>query len=431
MARTTSINKVMDGSHAAALGINLRHLRALSAVASAGSIAAAAEALYRVPSAVTRSISELEDALGKQLFDRHARGMTLTAFGELVLVRAQRIEHEFEEARSQLAARGGISPRADVHSLFASMLNGRRLAVVASLAEKRNMSAVAHEFGISQPAISAALKDLEEGLGTPLFDRTARGLVASGAGEIVAFFFRRVLAELRHIGPDLAASEGMLQGTVNVGALPLVRTRILPQAIAALLARHPRLHVATFESPYDALAASLRSGDIDFILGALRPASESKELQQQPLFHDRLAVIGRAGHPLARVDPLDFHALRRATWVLSRHGSPSRELLEHFFSDARQRPPVPAVETGDLAVVRGLLLESDMLTALSPHQLRHEIRDGSLVVLDFPLAATGREIGLTQRAGALPSPGARALMAAVEDVVRKSPDFSAFPKAGS
>jgi LysR family transcriptional regulator of gallate degradation len=150
-----------------------------------------------------------------------------------------------------------------------------------------------------------------------------------------------------------------------------------------------------------------------------------------PLFQDRLAVIARAGHPLARMKRLDVRALRQATWVLSRHGSPSRELLEHFFSDARQAPPVPAVETGDLAVVRGLLLESDMLTALSAHQLRHEIRDGSLVVLDFALAATGREIGLTQRAGALPSPGARALMAAIEDVVRRSPDFSAARRAGS
>ncbi len=146
-------------------------------------------------------------------------------------------------------------------------------------------------------------------------------------------------------------------------------------------------------------------------------------MQQQALFQDRISVIARAGHPLARIRPLAFAALRQATWVLSRHGSPSRELLEHFFSDARQAPPEPAVETGDLAVVRGLLLESDMLTALSAHQLRHEIRDGSLVVLDFPLAATRRQIGLTQRAGALPSPGARALMEAIAEVVRKSPDF--------
>lgn len=423
MNRKPAHHKVIDRTDSVALGINLRHLRAFSAVAAAGSIAAAAEALFRVASAVTRSILDLESMLGRPLFDRRSRGVALNAYGELVLARALRIEREFEAARTQLAARGGIDAAADVHSLFASILNGRRLAVVASLAEKRNMPAVAREFGITQPAISSALKDLESGLGVTLFNRNARGLSATPAGEIVAFYFRRVLSELRHIGPDIAASEGTLQGSVNVGALPLGRTQILPLAIASLLARHPGLHVATVESPYDALAASLRSGDIDFILGALRTAGEARDLQQEPLFEDRISVIARAGHPLARAKRIDFRMLREARWTLSRQGSPSRELLERFFSDARQAPPLPAVETGDLAVLRGLLLESDMLTAISAHQLRYEIRDGSLVVLDFPLEETRREIGLTQRLGAFPSPGARALMDEIRKVVAGSPDF--------
>lgn len=423
MNKKTEHHKVIEHADSVALGINLRHLRAFSAVASAGSIAAAAEALFRVASAVTRSILDLEAALGRPLFDRRSRGVALNAYGELVLARALRIEREFEEARMQLVARGGIDSTADVHSLFTSILNGRRLAVIASLAEKRNMPAVAREFGITQPAISSALKDLESGLGVTLFNRNARGLTATPAGEIVAFYFKRVLSELRHIGPDIAASEGTLQGSVNVGALPLGRTQILPLAIASLLARHPGLHVTTVESPYDALAASLRSGDIDFILGALRSAGEVKDLQQEPLFEDRISVIARAGHPLARAKRIDFRMLREASWTLSRHGSPSRELLERFFSDARQAPPLPAVETGDLAVLRGLLLESDMLTAISAHQLRYEIRDGSLVVLDFPLEETRREIGLTQRLGAFPSPGARALMEEIGKVVAGSPDF--------
>ncbi|WP_432731143.1 LysR family transcriptional regulator [Variovorax sp. W6] len=425
MSRNDGNHKVIEHADSVALGINLRHLRAFSAVASAGSIAAAADALFRVASAVTRSILDLEAVLGRPLFDRGPRGVALNAYGELVLVRALRIEREFEEARTQLAARGGVDGAADVHSLFASILNGRRLAVIASLAEKRNMPAVAREFGITQPAISSALKDLESGLGVTLFNRNARGLSATPAGEIVAFYFRRVLSELRHIGPDIAASEGTLQGRVVVGALPLGRTQILPLAIASLLERHPRLHVATVESPYDVLAASLRSGDIDFILGALRTAGEAKDLQQEPLFEDRISVIARAGHPLARAKRIDFRMLREARWTLSRPGSPSRELLERFFSDARQEPPVPAVETGDLAVLRSLLLESDMLTAISAHQLRYEIRDGSLVVLDFPLEETQREIGLSQRQGAFPSPGARALMEEIRKVVAGSPDFRA------
>ena len=171
------------------------------------------------------------------------------------------------------------------------------------------------------------------------------------------------------------------------------------------------------------MAAALRSGEIDFILGALRDAAATRDLEQEGLFDDRIAVIARAGHPLARARRLDFDRLRQAAWVLSRQGSPSRELLERFFAAAHERPPVPRVETGDLAVLRGLLLESDMLTAISPHQLRYEIRDATLVVLDFPLERTRRRIGLTQRHGAFPSPGARALMDEIRHVVARSPEF--------
>jgi len=400
MKRIDTQRKLIDGHPTGALSINLRHLRAAIAVSATGSIAKAAEELFRVSSAVTRSIAELEAALGLPLFERRARGMVANAYGESVLLRARRIEQEFDEASVKLVARGGVKASHDLHATFASILNGRRLAILASLAEKRSMAAVAREFGVTQPGISAALKDLETACGIPIFERSARGMVPTLAGDILVFHCRRVLSELRHIVPDLAAIEGRLQGSIVVGALPLGRTQILPLAIAALLKRHPQLHVATVESPYEALAASLRSGDVDFILGALRGLSSDSEIGEEALFQDRISVIAR-------------------------EGAPSRELFERFFSEARQAAPVPAVETGDLAVLRGLLLESDMLTAISAHQLRYEIRDASLVVIDFPLDRTLRHIGISQRVGTLPSPGARALMDEVRAVVRRSSDFHA------
>jgi hypothetical protein len=120
-----------------------------------------------------------------------------------------------------------------------------------------------------------------------------------------------------------------------------------------------------------------------------------------------MALVCRAGHPLARAARIDFDLLRRGAWVLSRRGAPARDLLERFFLAAGQAPPIPAVETGDLAVLRGLLLESDMVTAISAHQLRYEIRDQTLIVLDFPLDGTRREIGIASAKAVRPRPGAR------------------------
>ncbi|MET0348475.1 MAG: LysR family transcriptional regulator, partial [Rhizobacter sp.] len=121
--------KLIDPRPAGALGTNLRHLHVLCAVADAGSIAHAAEGLYRVSSAVARSIAELEAVLHVPLFERRSRGMLINRYGDIVLVRARRIEGLFEAARKQRTARGGVLSSADVSSLFASIMNGRRLAV--------------------------------------------------------------------------------------------------------------------------------------------------------------------------------------------------------------------------------------------------------------------------------------------------------------
>jgi LysR family transcriptional regulator of gallate degradation len=402
-----------------ALRINLRHLQAFCAVAATGSITRAADTLFRVPSAVTRAVAELEAGLGVSLFERKARGMLMNGYGEAVRLRAQRVEQEFAAACQGLAGADTV-PHAqpiEARSLLASMFSGRRLALFASLSELHNMPAVAAAFGVTQPALSALVRELEARTGRVLFTRTARGVTPTRAGSQLAFRCKRALAELRSLGSDLAALRGAVEGNVAIGALPLSRTLILPSAIAALVARYPRLRVSTVESPYEALAAALRSGDIDFIIGALRPPEDAKDLVQTALFEDRISLIVRANHPLAKLARIGRPALQRAQWVLSRPGSPSRELLERAFREGGHAAPLPAVETGDLALLRGLLLQSDMVTAISAHQLRYEIETNVLVVLPYSLESTRRSIGLTLRRNALPSPAARALIDAVRQVV--------------
>src|SRR5213082_2147692 len=82
----------------------LRHLRAFLAVADQGSANRAGSALFRAPSAVSRSIHKLEHELGVELFERRARGMLLTECGRALLVRARRVYAEMQRARTELAA---------------------------------------------------------------------------------------------------------------------------------------------------------------------------------------------------------------------------------------------------------------------------------------------------------------------------------------
>lgn len=393
--------------------VSLRHLHAFSAVAAAGGIRRSSENLFRASSAVARSVAALEQSLEVRLFERKGRGMLLTAAGETVRLRADRIEAELREVRDE-AMRLRDKSGAKVGGIEA-LLNERRLQAAALLAEVHYMPSVAHSMGSSQSAVSQAIARLEDMLGHPLFLRTAHGMVPTDAGRRWIERFERVLAELRHIPEDIAALAGVVQGVVTIGALPLGRSQVLPLAVAAVLEKHPRLRIRSLESPYDELTAGLLSGRIDFIVGALR-AAPGEAFVSHALLEDKAALIARAGHPLAGRKRLRLSDLAGYPWVLSRAGTPLRELLVRFFEQQGVEPPAPAVETGDLALLRGLLLASDMLTVLSAHQLHHEVRTGQLLVLPFEMPGMERNIGVTTRRGAHLSPGARALLAEIERI---------------
>jgi LysR family transcriptional regulator of gallate degradation len=399
--------------------VSLRHLRAFIAVAEQGSVTKAAESLFRAQSAVTRSIRELELALDVELFERKTSGMLCTVFGNVVLERAQRAVHEFELAADELLDKPKTNSRITKPRFVAALFNERRLLTFVKLVESRHMPTVAKSLGISQPAVSGSINDLEASLGFELFKRTSKGMVTTEDGELLTFRVKRALAELRHVEEDIAALRGTMEGRVIVGALPLGRTFILPDAINRVLAKHPHLRFSTVEGPFDHLAAGLRAGDIDFIFGALRPPDYAKDLIGEPLLSDRMSVVGRRDHPLAKQKKIGMDDLLKAQWVLSNRGTPARHLFDLSFTAENLEPPVDAVETSDLAILRGLLMHSDMLTAISAQQLHYEIAAGALQVLNIDLPKTTRMIGITQRMESLASPGALALMEEIRNVIQE------------
>ena len=398
--------------------LELRHLRAFLAVAEEGSAYRAGEALFRAQSAVSRSIHKLEAVLGVSLFERRAHGMLLTEYGRALHVRARRVQEEVQLARADLVAmtdKGRVRNAA----VFNMLAHERGMRVFVALTEQHHMPSVAEGIGISQPAVSMAIRQLEDSIGIRLFERTARGMVPTEAGLALALRLKRALAELRHAVADIAALRGVTQGLITVGALPLGRTRLLPESIAGVVAAHPGLRVATIEGSFETLAANLRAGDIDFILGAVRPADYASDLSVLPLAEDELAIVARREHPWAarqRIAPAD---LARARWVLPRANTPNRILFERALAQRGLPQPDLVVETSDLAVLRGVLVNSDLLTAISPRQLSYELRAGLLQVLPFPLPDTRRVIGVTQRTDSVPSPGAKIL---IEEITRRCPD---------
>lgn len=376
-----------------------RNLRVIVAVFEEGSIARAAQRLLRAPSAIARSVHEVESVLCARLFGRVATGMMPTPAGDAAYQRGKHIEAEFGAAQRMLLDHG--VPKSA--SLFSILISGRQMATLIKLRELGHMPSVAQALGVSQPAISIALRQVERSLDLQLFKRTPRGMHVTEVGEQLIFRLRRVMSEVHRLQADVSQLEGAATGRVTISVLPLSKTWLIPKAVAHLVSHHPKVQVSVVDAPFEALFAGLQAGEIDFLYTSIGPEFRHRDLHVQPASRERVVVVARKGHPLARKKRLDARDLARFPWVLRDPSAPSRQLLNEVFRQLGLVSPHIAVQAGDVGLLRGLLLQSDMLTAVSPRHLHHELHSGDLTILDINLPNSEREVGFVLRKDIRPS----------------------------
>lgn len=377
-------------------------------VAEVGNISHAAKLLHKSQSSISRSISLLESDLGINLFERKKSGVLLRKEAEPIVFRTQRAIQFLLDQPKHLS----LVP--------AQLLNEKRLEIFLELEKLHHMPSVANLFNISQPAISQTIRSLEQGLKQKLFIRNQEGLSPSKFAQQFASQVRMAMNELRNIRPEIAQVNHQVIGTVHIGALPLSRGKILPNAIIQLHKQYPDINIVTIESPFEDLAKDLRSGDLDFIIGALRGPEYASDFNQEPLISESLCIVGRKDHPLARNRQIkDIYQL--ASWIFPRKKSPSRELIDQLFKSINLKAPQASIETGDLAIIRGILLETDMLAIVSSNQLIYEVNRGEIIRFDINLPSTDRLIGITTRKNSVLSPAAQFLIEQLKNQTNKKP----------
>lgn len=365
---------------------NLRHLRVFLAVAELGSPTLAAERCRVSQPAVTQALAKLEGQLGARLFDRTRAGFVPTERGGLFAARIRRAMARLDAALAEVAPRLAITATLP------------QLAALAAMSEARNFTLAARALGLAQPTVHRAVRQVEQDAGRALFDRTAQGPMPTRACRALVQATRLALAEMDQADADLAAFDGRDAGRIVVGALPLSRSVVLPEALARFRADRPLQCVTVIDGPYDAMLAGLRRGEIDFMIGALRDPLPVADVVQEPLFTDHLAVVARPGHPLAGQADIPLAVLGAHPWVVPRAGTPSRAQFDTVFAAAGLDLPASILECGSILMMRELLVRSDLLGCISERQAEAEIDRGLLRRLPLRIGQAGRRIGLTCRA---------------------------------
>lgn len=370
---------------------NLRHLRVFIAVADHGSITRAAEQCYVSQPAVTQAIRKMESLAETPLFQRTQQGLFATDAGGIMAARVRRALGLLDPVLTDLAPR-----------LRATATTAQLKALIA-VVEVENFTLAARRLELAQPSVHRAVSDLEKEAGRPLFERTAHGLIATRAAENVARAAQLAFAELEQGEAELADHLGREVGRIVIGAMPLSRSYILPRAIAQFRKQWPTLSIQALDGPYSDLMTGLRRGEVDFLIGALRQPAPIGDIVQQALFDDELLVVCGRHHPLLGDTSRSVNELSSYPWVVATRGTPTRQQFDRIFDGKTSAVPRSLIETGSMVLMRELLRVSDHLGFISKLQIERDLQLGAVTRLPVSLEDTSRPIGLTMRAGWIPT----------------------------
>ena len=203
-------------------------------------------------------------------------------------------------------------------SMSADRPTVRQLEYVVAVADHRNFSRAAEACGVSQPALSSQVKEVEDRLGLTLFERGRAGVSIPAHAVPVIELARRAITAVDDVMTAALGQQDELVGEVRVGVIPTMAPYLLPVLVEELRRRHPRASPILVEERTEPLVARLRAGTLD--VGLLASPVPADDLRSQPLAVDAFRLALPADHPLAGTGPLPSGVLSGLPLLLLEDG---------------------------------------------------------------------------------------------------------------
>lgn len=228
-------------------------------------------------------------------------------------------------------------------------LNFTQLMAFRAVAEAGSVGGGAERLMVSQPAVSKQLKLLERELGIKLFERTARGVIATEAGRLLIGYVGRIFALTDEAERAVGELQGLQRGTLAVGASPTLGTYFLPAILVRFRRRFPKIQLTLEIDSGQTLHRKLSDGLLD--LGFSEVESTGECVDAFVFMRDRFVAIAAAGHPLSRGKRVSLQRLCVEPFVIRETGSNSKSLVERWLT-SRGLAINPAVSVGSTEAMK-------------------------------------------------------------------------------
>ena len=281
----------------------------------------------------------------------------------------------------------------------------RQLRIFEAVARLGSYSRAAEEIHITQPAVSAQMRQLEEMVGLPLIEQVGKILTLTAAGREILEYSRRMLEEQREAEKAIAAMRGVESGELSIAVVSTAKY-FAPQVLMEFWRAYPGLQLKLSIQNRDLTLRSLSNNEVDLaIMG--RPPEQMEAVAEKFAPHPHV-IIAPADHHLAARKQIRLEDVANEPFLVREPGSGTRQLTDKLFArhelKLEPRMEIASNETIKQAVIAGM-----GLSLLSAHTLGLEGRVGRLVVLNVKGLPLVRGWHVIHRKGKRLTPAAVAL----------------------
>ena len=270
-----------------------------------------------------------------------------------------------------------------------------QLEMFVATAEARGVQRAAERVFRTQPAVSMALRKLEQEIGAPLFDRSNRGAyVLTATGELLYASSKRLLGLRDDALAEIRELHSLEQGRVRIGANESTGVYLLPRLIEGFRKKHPKVRIDVTRQNSTQLIHDIREHSVDLALISFMP--DEKDVEALPVMNDELILVASPDHAFAEKKKVKFADLGSESFIAHTVASPSRhKVIEAFrLSDT----PLNIVREGAMIETIKKLIAMNLGIGFVPEMcVRDEIRRGELVRVSLEGFLYQRTLWLARR----------------------------------
>ncbi len=245
-------------------------------------------------------------------------------------------------------------------SALTNRLKPSHLRLIRAINDCGKLQLAADAVGMSQPAASRLLSDIETDAGGALFDRLPRGMVPTAAGAAFVRRARVILAEVDALDSEVEQLRTGLAGTVRVGAVTGPAVGALVPALTMMRQKAPEIQPTVEVAPSVTLIRGLEEGRFDFVLARLGSDNDTRSFHAYPGRTEEVSLVVRSAHPLAG-QIVSLSDILPFEFVIQEPGSPIRTALENSFLEHRLPTPSKVTNSSSLLIALSYIAGTDAI----------------------------------------------------------------------